>query len=207
MDLLALPVLVLLVLAVHEGGHLFGGFRRGMRFLVFIVGPFQLSRPTSGVRFDWIFSLGVMGGLAAATPDPERPLRPQLLSLVAGGPLASVLLAAVGLSLAGSLGGWLGAYSLFAGILSFVIFLGAAIPVRVGGYMSDGMQFVEVIRGGRGVEERQALMTLMAQSLGGTRSRSRGRVKMAGGEGFGQSPRGRDQCLDPEAPPGWKTTT
>ena len=37
--------------------------------------------------------------------------------------------------------------------------------------MSDGMQFLEVIRGGRAVEERQALMVLMAQSLGGARPR------------------------------------
>lgn len=35
--------------------------------------------------------------------------------------------------------------------------------------MSDGMQFLELLRGGRGVEERSRLMTLMAQSLAGVR--------------------------------------
>jgi hypothetical protein len=57
------------VLAVHEAGHLFGGFLRGMRFLLYIVGPFQLTRTTSGIQFKWIFNLGTFGGLAAATPN------------------------------------------------------------------------------------------------------------------------------------------
>lgn len=170
-DLLALPLLILFVLAVHEAGHLLGGFRQGMRFLLYIVGPFQLSRTPAGIRFNWIFNLGTMGGLAATTPNPSRPLKPQLLSLIAGGPLASLLLAFVGLATVGLGDGRIGAYGLIVGALSFLIFLVTAIPLRAGGFMSDGMQFVEVIRGGRAVEERQALIVLMAQSLSGTRPR------------------------------------
>lgn len=170
-DLLALPFLILLVLAVHEAGHLVGGFRHDMRFLIYIVGPFQLSRSPSGIRFSWLFNLGTMGGLAAATPNPERPLKPQLLSLIAGGPVASLLLALAGLAASTLAGGRLGAYGLITGALSLLIFMVTAIPLRAGGFMSDGMQFVEVIRGGRAVEERQALLVLMAQSLGGTRPR------------------------------------
>lgn len=170
-DLLALPFLMLLVLAVHEAGHLLGGFRHGMRFLIYIVGPFQLSQSPSGIRFSWLFNLGTMGGLAAATPNPERPLKPQLLSLIAGGPIASLLLALAGLAISLLAGGRLGTYGLITGVLSLLIFMVTAIPLRAGGFMSDGMQFVEVIRGGRAVEERQALLVLMAQSLGGTRPR------------------------------------
>ncbi|MEO8501127.1 MAG: hypothetical protein ABI565_09445 [Vicinamibacteria bacterium] len=171
LDLIALPWIGLLVLAVHEGGHLLGGFRRGMRFLLFIVGPFQLSRTPNGIRFNWIFNLGAMGGLAAASPDPNRPLLPQLRSLIAGGPLASLVLAIVGLGF-GLIGpGRGGAYLFVIGGLSFLIFLATATPLRAGGFMSDGMQFIEVMRGGRCVEERQVLITLMAQSLAGTRPR------------------------------------
>jgi hypothetical protein len=169
-DLLALPLLFLLVLAVHEAGHLLGGFRHGMRFLLFIVGPFQWSRTPSGIRFSWIFNLGTLGGLAASTPNPDRPMKPQLLSLIAGGPIASLLLAIMGLAAVG-LEGRIGTYGLILGALSLLIFLVTAIPLRAGGFMSDGMQFIEVIRGGPAVEERQALIVLMAQSLGGTRPR------------------------------------
>ena len=40
-DLLMVPVLALLVIAVHEVGHLLGGLSQGMRFLLLIFGPFQ----------------------------------------------------------------------------------------------------------------------------------------------------------------------
>lgn len=43
-DLLALPLIMLLTIAIHEGGHVLGGLRRGMRFLLLIVGPFKVSR-------------------------------------------------------------------------------------------------------------------------------------------------------------------
>ena len=170
-DLLLLPVSLLLVLAVHEAGHLFGGFLRGMRFLLYIVGPFQLTRTTSGIRFNWVFNLGTFGGLAAASPDPDRPIRPQLLSLIAGGPLASLALALIGMSLLFMADGRIAAHGLFIAFVSALIFLVTAIPSRAGGFMSDGMQFIEVLRGGDAVLERQRITTLMAQSMAGVRPR------------------------------------
>jgi len=168
-DLLALPVLGLLVIAIHEAGHLLGGMSRGMRFLLYIVGPFQLSQSESGVRFSWVFNLGTLGGVAACTPDASRPLQPQLRRLVAGGPLASLLLALVCFALASLGSDRAAAYALITGLLSLAIFAVTALPMRAGGFMSDGMQFLELLRGGRAVEERNVLTVLMGQSLAGRR--------------------------------------
>ena len=170
-DLLLLPISFLFVLAVHEAGHLLGGFRKGMRFLLYIVGPFQLTRTASGIRFNWIFNLGTFGGLAAATPDPDQPIRPQFLSLIAGGPLASLVLAALGFALFLLLDGRIGAHALIIALFSALIFIVTAVPSRAGGFMSDGMQFIEVLRGGDAVLERQQLTGLMAQSMAGIRPR------------------------------------
>lgn len=170
-DLLLIPLSMLLVLAVHEAGHLLGGFRRGMRFLLYIVGPFQWSRTPSGIRFNWLFNLGTFGGLAAATPDPEKPLRPQMLSLIAGGPLASLMLAILGFAAFTGLDGRTAAHALIIGLMSFFIFLVTAMPSRFGGFMSDGKQFLEVLAGGDAVMERQRFSTLMAQSMAGVRPR------------------------------------
>ncbi|MFZ9364232.1 MAG: site-2 protease family protein, partial [Arenimonas sp.] len=170
-DLLLLPISFLFVLAVHEAGHLLGGFRKGMRFLLYIVGPFQLTRTASGIRFNWIFNLGTFGGLAAATPDPEQPIRPQFLSLIAGGPLASLLLAALGVAVFLFTDGRFSAHALLIALFSALIFLVTAVPSRAGGFMSDGMQFIEVLRGGDAVMERQQLTGLMAQSMAGIRPR------------------------------------
>lgn len=170
-DLLLLPLTFLLVLAIHEAGHLLGGFRRGMRFLLFIVGPCQWSRTQSGIRFNWQFNMGTFGGLAAATPDPDKPLRPQLLSLITGGPTASLMLAVLGFALFTTADGRFAAHAMFIGLMSLFIFLATAIPSRAGGFMSDGKQFLEVLKGGEAVMERQRFTTLMAQSMAGIRPR------------------------------------
>ena len=170
-DLLVLPLLILLVLAVHELGHLLGGMSRGMRFLLLIVGPMQWVRSAEGVSFKWHRNVGLMGGLAAATPDPDRPLHPQLERLIVGGPLASLLLAAAAIGLSTVLDGRPGAYAAIVGFFSATIFLATATPLQAGGFMSDGMQLLELRRGGSAVTDRQLLMRLMSLSQAGTRPR------------------------------------
>lgn len=168
--LLLLPIL-LLVIFVHELGHLAGGLSRGMRFLLLVVGPFQWTRSTMGVSFNWNLKPALMGGLAAAIPDRQRPLRPQLLRLVVGGPLASLLLGAGSITLAGQPVGQLTPVLLMAGLLSLVIFLATAIPFRAGGMQSDGWQLIELLRGEAAVLERQLIIEIMATSLAGERPR------------------------------------
>ncbi len=168
-DLLMLPVLVLLVLAVHEAGHLAGGMSRGMRFLLFVAGPFGWVRSGEKIRFRWFFNLGTLGGLAAAMPVPGQPLLPQLQRLIVGGPLSSLVLAGVALAVFWGVPGRFGAYALFIAGFSFVIFLLTAAPFRAGGFMSDGMQFVQLRRDPVMVERRVRLLAVAGMSMAGTR--------------------------------------
>lgn len=170
-DWLALPILLLLVVAVHELGHLVGGLSQGMRFLLLIFGPFQWNATNDGIRFRWVTNLGLMGGMAATLPVRMDNLRQQLLPMVAGGPLASLLLAALAAVLSFNLAGRMAGYAVIVTALSLAIFLVTAIPFRAGGFMSDGMQLLEVRRGGPGVAERADLVAIMASSLGGVRPR------------------------------------
>ncbi len=171
LDALTFLILILLVLAIHELGHLMGGFSRGMRFLLFIVGPFQWIKTPDGIRFSLVFNLGSFGGLAAAMPDPDKELGAQMQRLVLGGPLASLILSFVCLIIGALLQGKPAIYFYFVGGFSFLIFLVTALPFRAGGFMSDGMQFLELRRGGTAVEERQNIITLMAQGMAGVRPR------------------------------------
>lgn len=170
-DLLALPLIWLFVIAVHEGGHLLGGMTRGMRFLLLIVGPLGLVRAGERVEFRWFFNLGTLGGVAAAVPNPDLPLKPQLQRLVLGGPLASLLLAAACIGVFMLADGRVAAYALMTGALSATIFLVTAIPMRAGGFMSDGMQFLSLARDPAMVERRARLIGLMGLSLAGNRPR------------------------------------
>lgn len=168
-DLLALPVLALMVIAVHEAGHLAGGISHGMRFLLFIAGPFGWVRTAQGIRFRWFFSLGSLGGVAAALPSPDRALLPQLQRLVLGGPVASLALAGLAALLFVQLSGRPAAYSLAVAVLSGAIFLVTAAPFRAGGFMSDGMQFRQLRRDPALVERRVRLLAVAGMSMAGTR--------------------------------------
>jgi hypothetical protein len=171
-DVLALPVLILIVLGAHEIGHVLGGLSQGMRFLLLIVGPFGWHASVSGVRFEWNTNLALMGGIAATIPTKAGALRRrQLLVLVAGGPIASVLLTIFAVALATVSDPRFAAYCIFIAAMSFGVFLVTLIPVRSGGFMSDGMQIIDVLRGGSAVAERDALMQVFAQSLNGIRPR------------------------------------
>lgn len=170
-DWLAAPVLLLLVVAVHEVGHLLGGLSQGMRFLLLIFGPFQWNASDEGIRFRWVTNLGLMGGIAATLPVRMDNLRQQMLPMIAGGPLASLLLTALAAALSFGIAGRMAGHAAIVACLSFAIFLVTAIPFRAGGFMSDGMQLLEVRRGGASVVERADLIAVTATSLGGVRPR------------------------------------
>jgi hypothetical protein len=170
-DLLAFPVLILIVLATHEIGHVLGGLLQGMRFLMLIVGPFGWHASYSGTRFQWNTNLALMGGLAAMLPNQTGAPRRHLLVLIAGGPLASLFLAILAIALASVSGPRLAAYFTIVAGTSFGIFLVTLIPMRVGGFMSDGLQLIDVLKGGSAAIDRGALMQLFAQSLDGVRPR------------------------------------
>ncbi len=178
-DLLLLPLTFFVVILVHELGHLAGGLSRGMRFLLLIVGPLRLRRTVSGVKLDWFFSGQTMGGLAAALPDPQRPIRGQLLSLVIGGPLASLLLALSAFALSNAFDGRVSAHLLILALMSTMIFVATALPMRAGGFLSDGRQCIELLRGGAAVEQRAMLMAAYAESLSGVRPRDRDPAPLA----------------------------
>jgi len=171
-DLLALPVLILIVLCTHEIGHLLGGKSQGMRFLLLIVGPFGWHASVSGIKFEWNTNIALMGGLAASVPTKfGASLRRQLLANIIGGPLASLLLMLLAISLTSFSDPRFTVYCIFVAATSFGIFLVTLIPIYSGGFMSDGLQIIDVYRGGSAVLERGALLQILAQSLQGVRPR------------------------------------
>lgn len=159
------------VLAAHELGHLLGGWLAGWKPALLCVGPLRLDFGPQGVRTRFNRSLGTWGGLAASVPPVGKADAGGLACMVAGGPLASLLLAL----LAGALA-WAspGSWALGWGLLSFTsgaIVLATLIPTQLGGFRSDGAQLLALWRRDPAVAERLALSTLWTQSVGGVRPR------------------------------------
>jgi hypothetical protein len=170
--LVALPLLMLFVVGVHELGHLVAGLLQGMRFILLIIYPFQWLATSAGIRFGLVTDIGQLGGLAVTAPTSVGPgIKRQLFLVIAGGPIASLALAAIASIPVWFVEGRLAAYCQLVAILSFLCFLLAIIPGQFSGFMTDGMQMIDVVGDSRSMIERSAIMQIMAQSMAGIRPR------------------------------------
>lgn len=152
--IVALAVNSFLVIAWHELGHVLGGLLVGFRFYLYAVGPLRVDRGPAGLEWKFNRNLSLWGGIAAAAPDPEKAnslsdLRPKMFSLVAGGPVASLLGALLLWPAMQSwrTDPWFAMVTGTFGILSILIFFATMLPVKTGGYMSDGSRILHLLAG------------------------------------------------------------
>jgi hypothetical protein len=178
----ALPAVLLVLVGVHEAGHLLAGAMMRFRPLLFIVGPIKFERRDDGwsVGFNRVFPLA--GGMVGATPQGTGGLRRRMLVLVAGGPAASLACGFLGLGALGtfdalgraSLSGTAAigfVLTLTVGLGSLLLGLLALIPGDKQGYSSDGARILRFLRSGPQVEAEVALLGLAGASMGGQRPR------------------------------------
>ena len=162
---------IFFVIAVHEAGHLAGGAAAGFRFALFVVGPLRLERDRGRIKASLNRNIGLFGGLALSVPRDGHDLRRRVAWLVAGGPLASVALAAAAGAAAWALGGAWGAALGLIAFLSGAIALATLIPTRAGGFASDGARLLTLARGGPEAEREAAIFAVLAQAMNGARPR------------------------------------
>lgn len=155
---------------LHEVGHMLAGFSQRMGFLFLTVGPFRLRQSVSGLRFEWAgFGMG-FGGLTAMMPNPNTELSRQLRVMIMGGPVASLLLCAVG-GIMALAGGSLLAHGYMLLAVSAFIFGITVLPLRIGPMQTDGAQFLALQQGSREVQVRHQVIALYGQSANGVRPR------------------------------------
>jgi hypothetical protein len=180
--LVALPPLFLLMIAIHEGGHLIAGAFARFRPCLLIVGPFKLERTMTGWQPGINQSFPLYGGLAAAIPQGVDRLRQRMATLVAGGPSASILtglvalvaLATIGITRDARLSG--GATIVFLltfafGVVSLAIGIGALVPGRGDGFASDGARLLRFLTNAPEVDGEVALLSIVGASMAGQRPR------------------------------------
>lgn len=156
----------------HELGHIVGGLLAGFQFTLYIAGPLMIVREGDAIRVRLNRHLSLYGGLAATTPTDDHNLIRRMQWMVAGGPLASLALTALGiagsmlLSPANAPNAWL--LALFAALSGFFNFLAVSVPGRTGGFLTDRARWQLLRRGGAPAARVAASATLQAQSLAGT---------------------------------------
>jgi hypothetical protein len=154
---LIIPAFIL-VIAWHEGGHAVAGIKMGFDFKMYVVGPFMWEKQSTGWHFKWNKNVNTAGGLVLCLPTDVVNLSNRFTVFAAGGPFASLLLTFfayaiyqlifrdnptnnVSIELLGSF------FSITA-LLSLFIFFATAIPLRMGGFYTDGARILRLQKGG-----------------------------------------------------------
>ena len=172
-------MIYLVCIGVHEAGHMAAGALVGFRPLLFIAGPLRLERHDGRVRASLNRSIAMAGGLALCAPVGVHDLRRRTIALVAGGPLASLMIGVQCLLLWSVLSPLL--HGPTAGAAAFALLLGGAgslgigiltlLPMRVGGFYSDGARLLRLLRDNDETAREVSLMALTGLTLGGMRPR------------------------------------
>ncbi|MCA9875772.1 MAG: tetratricopeptide repeat protein [Anaerolineales bacterium] len=171
------PLVLLLTLAIHEGGHLAGAAAAGLEFRLVTVGPWRLAREQRGLRLSFVRrNLLQWQGNAFCIPYGEHRLRARLIVFILGGPAATLAQTAVALLLRAKLADapvpyWLAQTTfLFAycplAILPFTLF-----PMRFRGVTTDAAQLLILWRQTERFARRAAVNLLVAASIRGSRPR------------------------------------
>ena len=156
---------------LHELGHALVGRWQGFQWLT--VGPFRWSNEADQVRFRWNTDLHTAGGMVLSVLTDDRDLRHRYLAFAAGGPLASLVWAALALGsyvlLPIALRAQLLGISLrMTGTVSLVIAVLTLVPLQFGSFASDGAQMLTMWRGGPASQLETVVLAAVGRSVAGT---------------------------------------
>jgi hypothetical protein len=160
-------VVLWLVLAAHELGHVIGGRLAGFRFYLYAVGPLRIDG-LGGLKFSFNRNASLWGGIAASGPDPSHlpsneQLRMKMLILVGGGPIVSLL---GGLAYFPAVAFWdtnqyfAAALMIFA-VGSLCVASVTMMPINNSGFVNDGARILQLA-----LRQQAGLRWVSAAALG-----------------------------------------
>jgi len=152
--------IALLVLAIHELGHVIFGLMGGLKFKFMTVGPITVQKEKGKIRIRenkiWMY----VGGVAMLVPPSTHTsnLSKKWAWMTLSGPLTSLVF--------GIVSGYIYMVSyyhmlLYFSVLHLAIFVVTAIPIK-GTLLSDGMQFLILIKDDE--KAREHLYTIQVSS-------------------------------------------
>lgn len=135
-------VMLHIVLAVHELGHLIVGLAEGFRFEMWVVGLLGIKRDGDSIKFHLNTDLSLYGGISSTLPrDNSAQNADKMARMILAGPVASLLFAFVCLLLSYYFKGTAQAIMLMGGIVSFFIVLVTTIPSKTGIFFTDRKRY------------------------------------------------------------------
>ena len=164
---------VLLLICVHEGGHLIAGHLVGFEFVYLVFGPLKIESTDRGIGLS-VNDDRQRYGAVVGVPTRMDNLGPRAAVMVAGGPIANLLLALVLAAIAQEIAFGLPTRLLLAGTALMSLVTGAvnALPVEWRGRMSDGAWMKTLFTDGAAAERACANWILLGVARMGRRPRN-----------------------------------
>lgn len=154
----------MVVLAVHELGHLVTGLIQGFRFELFVVGPLGIKREDNKIKLYLNTNLGYYGGVAATSPvDDHQDNAKKFARILLAGPLTSLLFAALCIFLAYWVGKPLGIIFYTGSMVSIGVFLATTIPSQTGMFFTDRKRYQRLVTPGKEQAVELAMLKIMGQ--------------------------------------------
>jgi len=172
-------VSIVLGIALHECGHVLMGLAQNFSFRSITVMIFSLKKEAGRFKFEWNFDVNTAGGLALCLPEGTQNLRVRFAWYALGGPLASLICAAICLFLGFYVFAdvtkatpWAYVMASNLNVLGFVnltLFVVTMLPAQAGGFYTDGARFFKLMKGGAAAQIDLTLLHVMTLTTGGVR--------------------------------------
>jgi Zn-dependent protease len=157
-------IMALLMLGLHELGHLLTGLAQGFRFALFVVGPLGVKLEDEKIKWYLNTNLGHYGGIAATTPANNEPRNAKKFArVIIAGPLISLLGGVILLGLSTLLETPWNIIIAAGGLISFALFLATTIPSKTGPLFTDRKRYQRLTRPGKAQQVELATLRIMGQ--------------------------------------------
>lgn len=182
--IIGIPILYLLMIVVHEGGHVVGALLARFRVLSFAASWLHITRKAEGWKVQLQKPTARLAGMVQAFPMHNRNLRSRYAVMIAGGPLANVLTGALALFLRHTLTASPGyVFSASGYLLSNVLLVFGWLSVLMGalnllprdlpsGHIIDGKRLWNLIQRGPAMHQHVGLLYFQSLTYAGIRPRN-----------------------------------
>lgn len=157
-----------LTILVHEAGHALAGAAAGMPPVLMIAGPLGLYWRPGRLWPRLRFNAPVAGGFTLCLPRRKEAVLQRMMWMTAGGPAASLILAAVAVAVAVMAETSLRGAAAFTGFVSAALFLATALPWAYKGMGSDGAKIRMLMKNDSRARSLAASVSLLAAAREGT---------------------------------------
>lgn len=183
-----LIVIIVLAVAIHEAGHFIAGKAVGLKFYMLSVGPVKFQLRGESIRLELNQNLNIVGGLTIMLPEIGQfnESKSAQFWYLAGGIIANIitsfmLFVLVAVLIVNSLvlpESFL-TYTLYTtAYINMLIGVTALIPSNSGALESDGIQLLDLHRGGIKSVIKQRIMALLVSIWNGGRPREMNKAEL-----------------------------